>query len=119
MSEWFSDVARYISDQCGKAWVFIGAIAIIIIWLITGPLFNFSDTWQLLINTGTTVVTFLMVFVIQNSQNRDTRATQLKLDELIRATENARNYMRGIEDLSEDDLRRIKQALDGIAGEAT
>lgn len=114
MTKWFSDTARVISDQCGKAWVFALAVTIIVVWGVTGPIFNYSDTWQLIINTGTTIITFLMVFIIQNTQNRDTRATQLKLDELIRATENARNTMRGIEDLSEEDLRRIKQALEGI-----
>jgi low affinity Fe/Cu permease len=81
---------------------------VVIIWAVTGPFFGFSDTWQLVINTGTTIVTFLMVFLIQNTQNRDTEAIQLKLDELIRASTRARNQMLDLEDLDEDDLERVK-----------
>jgi low affinity Fe/Cu permease len=84
------------------------ALVIIAVWAATGPLFGFSDTWQLVVNTGTTIITFLMVFLIQNTQNRDTRAIQLKLDELIRANEGARNRMLRIEDLTEDQLKRIR-----------
>ena len=80
----FSDVAQIASREVGRAWVFALAIATIVVWAVSGPLFNFSDTWQLVINTGTTIITFLMVFLIQNSQNRDAAAIQVKLDELIR-----------------------------------
>jgi low affinity Fe/Cu permease len=95
--------------------MFILAVIIILAWAATGPLFHYSDTWQLIINTGTTIITFLMVFVIQNTQNRDTAAVQLKLDELIRANENARNIMLGLEDLTEAELKRIKQAFASLA----
>jgi len=83
----------------GSAWAFAGAVLVILVWLLTGPTFHFSDTWQLIINTGTTIVTFLMVFLIQNTQNRDAKATQLKLDEIIRAIKGARNTLVDLEDL--------------------
>jgi low affinity Fe/Cu permease len=85
------------------------------VWAATGPLFGYSDTWQLIINTGTTIITFLMVFLIQNTQNRDTIAIQLKLDELIRANQNARNMMLRLEDLSEEELKRVKQTFASLA----
>ena len=91
------------------------AVAIIIVWAVTGPLFDYSDTWQLIINTGTTIITFLMVFLIQNTQNRDTAAIQLKLDELIRANRNARNVMLCLEDLSEEELQKVKQTFAALA----
>ena len=87
----------------------------VLVWAITGPLFQFSDTWQLVINTGTTIVTFLMVFLIQNTQNRDTEALQLKIDELIRVTQQARNRLISIEDLTEEEMDKVKQELTGIA----
>jgi low affinity Fe/Cu permease len=96
-----------VSDRVGSPPAFFLAICVIIIWAVTGPLFHFSDTWQLIINTGTTIITFLMVFVIQNSQNRDAKAIHLKLDELIRAVKGARNSMMELEDLSDDELRRF------------
>jgi low affinity Fe/Cu permease len=108
MSGVFSRAAQWTAQQCGRAYVFIFAVLIIAVWAATGPLFDYSDTWQLIINTGTTIITFLMVFLIQNTQNRDTIAIQLKLDELIRANENARNKMLQLEDLTEDDLKRIR-----------
>ncbi len=109
MTETFSRVAHWTALQCGRAYVFIAAFLIIAIWAATGPIFDYSDTWQLIINTGTTIITFLMVFLIQNTQNRDTAAIQLKLDELIRANEKARNKMLHLEDLTEDELKRLKE----------
>jgi len=115
LSVWFSRSAHWVAEKCGHAGMFISAVVIIVAWAATGPLFRYSDTWQLIINTGTTIITFLMVFVIQNTQNRDTAAVQLKLDELIRANENARNVMLGLEDLTEEQLKRIKQAFTSLA----
>jgi len=119
MSGWFSRAAHWISQQCGRPSVFIIAVITIVAWAGTGPFFHYSDTWQLIINTGTTIITFLMVFLIQNTQNRDTAAIQLKLDELIRANKNARNMMLGLEDLSDDDLKRLKQTFASLAEVAT
>jgi low affinity Fe/Cu permease len=93
---------------CGSPKVFMLAVGIIVVWLVTGPLFGFSDTWQLIINTGTSVVTFLMVFIIQNSQNRDTAAMQVKLDELIRATQGAHNALLDLEELEAETLDAFK-----------
>ena len=100
----FGYFAACASTYLGSHWAFAVAIAVIVIWGITGPFFHYSDTWQLIINTGTTIVTFLMVFLIQNTQNRDARAMNLKLNELIRAIESARNQMIDIEHLSDSDL---------------
>ena len=99
--------AQKVSQITGNAKTFILATVLIATWLITGPIFNFSDTWQLVINTSTTIITFLMVFIIQNTQNRDARATQLKLDELIRATRSARNSMVDLENLDDEDLEKV------------
>jgi len=107
MKDSFRTIANHISAWTGTATVFLGAVLIILIWGTTGPLFDFSDTWQLVINTGTTIITFLMVFLIQNTQNRDGKAIQLKLDELIRATKGARNQYVGLEDLSDIDLAEL------------
>ena len=115
LSDRFSRTAQWISQQCGCAHTFIAAIVLIIAWAVCGPVFHYSDTWQLIINTGTTIITFLMVFLIQNTQNRDTTAIQLKLDELIRANENARNQMLTLEDLTENQLRRLKENLASAA----
>src|SRR5207249_1850265 len=106
MSDTFRTFARHSSIVLGSAWTFASAILIIVIWGLTGPMFRYSDTWQLIINTGTTIVTFLMVFLIQNTQNRDAKATQLKLDELIRAISKARNRYIGAESDPEDRLKR-------------
>jgi low affinity Fe/Cu permease len=105
----FGKLANETAQLSGRPVAFLAATFIVVIWAITGPIFNYSDTWQLVINTGTTIVTFLMVFLIQNTQNRDTVALQLKLDELIVATKAARNGMTGIEDASDDDLDAAKE----------
>ncbi len=110
----FDRFARWIERQVGTPlafWLAIGAVAI---WGITGPLFGWSDTWQLVINTGTTIVTFLMVFLIQSTQSRDTRALHLKLDELIRVNEQARNSLLNLEDLSEAEIEEVKQTFDRV-----
>lgn len=108
MKEAFRKIAAKISALTGTAAAFLGALLIIIVWAVTGPLFNYSNTWQLVINTGTTIVTFLMVFLIQNTQNRDSKAMQLKLDELIRATE-ARDAFVDLEDLTDAELGALDQ----------
>jgi low affinity Fe/Cu permease len=105
----FRVFARHSSQVLGSAWAFIIALVIIVVWGITGPAFHFSDTWQLIINTGTTIVTFLMVFLIQNTQNRDAKAVHLKLDELIRAVRGARNKLVDLEDLSDEELKRLEE----------
>ena len=115
VSNVFSKIAQWTAQQCGRASTFIIACIIIIVWGVSGPVFNYSDTWQLIINTGTTIVTFLMVFLMQNTQNRDTVSIQLKLDELIRANENARNAMLSLEDLTEEQLKRIKATFATLA----
>jgi low affinity Fe/Cu permease len=110
----FYKIARKTSEAVGSPYASITAVAVIIIWAITGPIFQFSDTWQLVINTGTTIVTFLMVFLIQNSQNRDAKAVQIKLDELIRSIDAARNEVIDIENSSEKDLQKLQQDFSGL-----
>jgi low affinity Fe/Cu permease len=105
----FRCFAQRASVLLGSAWAFCGAVLVIVVWLITGPTFHFSDTWQLIINTATTVVTFLMVFLIQNTQNRDAKAMHLKLDELIRALKGARNQLVDLEELSDNDLKKLEE----------
>ena len=102
----------------GSAWAFVGAVIVILVWVLTGPTFHFSDTWQLIINTATTVVTFLMVFLIQNTQNRDTKAVQLKLDELIRAIRSARNELLDLEDLSDEELKKLEEQFQRLRKKA-
>ena len=114
----FSRFANYSARCVGSAIAFGAAIAVVIIWGLTGPLFHFSDTWQLIINTGTTIVTFLMVFLIQNSQNRDNAAIQLKLDEIIRSTQGAHNAMVGLERLSTGDLDKLRLLYQKLADQA-
>src|SRR3954449_7802128 len=111
----FDRFARWIERQVGTPAAFGLAIFSILAWAVSGPIFGWSDTWQLVINTGTTIVTFLMVFLIQNTQNRDTEALQLKLDELIRATEGARNRLLQLEELSEQEMEHIKKRFTRLA----
>ncbi|HJT80736.1 MAG TPA: low affinity iron permease family protein, partial [Chthoniobacterales bacterium] len=110
----FHVFARKSSDVLGSPWAFTIALAIIVGWAVTGPMFGFSDTWQLIINTGTTIVTFLMVFLIQNTQNRDAKAVHLKLDELIRAVKGARNRLVDLEKLSDDEMKQLEQEFERI-----
>ena len=116
-SSFFSQAARWTSRQCGQPLTFGVAVAIVAVWGITGPLFDYSDTWQLVINTGTTIITFLMVFLIQNTQNREAVAVQLKLDELIRVSKTARNKLLMLEDLTDEELEQLKGAFARIATE--
>ena len=111
MREFFTALANKTSRAVGSHWAFIIAVLIVLIWGMTGPMFHFSDTWQLVINTGTTIITFLMVFLIQNTQNRDAKAMHLKLDELIASLKAAHNEMIDIESLSDERLEEMKQAL--------
>jgi low affinity Fe/Cu permease len=108
MNERFRQFAHQMSIFLGSSWAFLVALLVIAVWAVTGPLFHFSNTWQLVINTGTTIVTFLMVFVIQNTQNRDALAIQLKLDELLRAVSDARTGLVDLEDLSDQELARLQ-----------
>ena len=110
-SAWFSFLASKTAQVCGRPTTFLVAVAVVVIWAVTGPLFNYSDTWQLVINTGTTIITFLMVFLIQHTQNRDTLALQLKLDELIVATKRADNDIAAIEEKTEEQLEEAKAGL--------
>ena len=114
----FVRFAGKIAEWSGSPVTFIVALAAVIIWAVTGPLFDYSDTWQLVINTSTTIITFLMVFLIQNTQNRDTMAMQLKLDELIRATKGAHTVLLDLEELDESELKTIRDKYEDIAREA-
>ena len=109
VSDAFRVFARRSSMMLGSAWAFAGAVLVIVVWLLTGPTFHFSDTWQLIINTATTVITFLMVFLIQNTQNRDAKAMHLKIDEIIRALKGARNQLVDLEDLSDEELKKLEE----------
>lgn len=115
---WYSNAAKVTSRFCGKPIVFTLAVGNILVWIITGPLFGFSDTWQLVINTATTIITFLMVFLIQNTQNRDTEAIQIKLDELIRATQGAHNALLDLEGLEEEQLDAFRTRYEALARDA-
>ena len=114
----FSRFARWTSAITGRPKTFMFAALIIVVWAVTGPIFHFSDTWQLVINTGTTIVTFLMVFLIQNTQNRDTEALQIKLDELIRAVRGARNEVLDLEEMDEEQLNTIRKEYLELADHA-
>jgi low affinity Fe/Cu permease len=118
MRRFFNLCATKISTAAGQPLTFILAFAIILVWAVSGPLFHYSDTWQLIINTGTTIVTFLMVFLIQNSQNRDAAAMQAKLDELLRAVDKARERFIGIEHLTDQQIELIRSALERYAKDA-
>ena len=115
MKNLFRPIANRVSTWAGSASAFIGAVLVILVWASTGSLFDFSDTWQLVINTGTTIVTFLMVFLIQNTQNRDGKAMQIKLDELLRATKGARGYYVSLEDLTDDEIDQLNRQFQVLA----
>jgi low affinity Fe/Cu permease len=115
---WFSAFAHHAAMWAGKPVAFASAAGILILWAISGPVFGFSDTWQLIINTGTTIVTFLMVFIIQNSQNRDAEAIHVKLDELIRATFGAQNKLLDLEELAQDEIEDVRREYSRLAAEA-
>jgi low affinity Fe/Cu permease len=115
---WYSKLAKSAAHFCGRPRVFVLAVFVILAWVVTGPVFHYSDTWQLVINTGTTIITFLMVFLIQNTQNRDTEAIQVKLDELIRATQGAHNALLDLEELDEDVLEAFRRRYQALASAA-
>ena len=112
---WYSGFAKSAAHFCGRPRTFALAVFVIVVWIVTGPIFQFSDTWQLVINTGTTIITFLMVFLIQNTQNRDTAAIQIKLDELIRVTKGAHNALIDLEELEEDVLNSFRLKYQALA----
>ncbi len=114
MKRLFRFIAAKVSTAAGSPWGFMLAIAVVIVWALSGPTFNYSDTWQLIINTGTTIVTFLMVFLIQNTQNRDGKAMQLKLDELINSSRTARNTFVGLEDLTDEELLALDEEFKNL-----
>ena len=114
----FRVFARHSAMILGSAWAFAGAVIVIAVWLLTGPTFHFSDTWQLIINTATTIITFLMVFLIQNTQNRDAKAVHLKLDEMIRALKGARDQLVDLEDLSDEELKKLEEQFQRLRKKA-
>lgn len=115
---WFTRFAKWAAHAAGHPYTFIGAASVIVVWAVTGPIFGFGDTWQLVINTGTTIITFLMVFLIQNTQNRDTEALQIKLDELIFSLKDASNELLDLEELDEKELDQIRDRYEKMAEEA-
>lgn len=118
LAHWFMKFAKWAAWSTGHPLAFVIAVSVVVVWAVTGPMFGFSDTWQLVINTGTTIVTFLMVFLIQNTQNRDTAAIQIKLDELIRALEGAHNALLDLEEMEDCDLERIRRDYESLAAAA-
>jgi low affinity Fe/Cu permease len=116
-ASWFTRFAKKTAQLSGRPMTFFLAVAVIVVWLVTGPMFDYSDTWQLIINTGTTIVTFLMVFLIQNTQNRDTAAIQVKLDELIRVTE-GHNALMDLEELEDAELEAFRRKYQQLAAKA-
>lgn len=115
---WFPKFARATANAAASPAAFAVAVLTVIIWALTGPVFDYSDTWQLVINTGTTIITFLMVFLIQNTQNRDTVALQMKLDELIRATKGARNMLLDLENMDDDAIAQLRELYERLANQA-
>jgi low affinity Fe/Cu permease len=115
MNDFFHRFARATANVVGSPWTFAAALAMLLFWAVTGPAFGFSDTWQLVINTSTSVVTFLVVFLIQNTQNRDSRAMHLKLDELLAVIKQARTRLVNLENMSEDDLETLQKQFDRLA----
>src|SRR5437899_2847972 len=118
MNQLFRSFAHRTAEAMGSPWAFLLALVVIVVWALTGSLFHYSDSWQLVINTGTTIVTFLMVFLIQNTQNRDARAMHLKLDELIRAIQGARNRLVDLEKLSDDELKKLEEQFTRVRNKA-
>jgi len=118
IEDWFANLAGKISQATGSFWTFSAAFAIVLVWAATGPIFHFSETWQLVINTGTTIITFLMVFIIQHAQNKDMRAVQIKLNELIAAVEGASNRLIDVEDLSDRELEHLYARFQTLAKSA-
>ena len=118
IAAWYTIFAKRASRFCGRPGTFMLAMLVIVAWLVTGPIFRYSDTWQLVINTGTTIVTFLMVFLIQSTQNRDSEAVQIKLDELLRVTPGAHNVLLNLEELEEDELERLRMVYVRLAEKA-
>jgi low affinity Fe/Cu permease len=119
MRDWFRRFSVWAANWLGSPWLFVANVALIIVWLAAGPLFSFSDSWQLVVNTGTTVFTYLAVFLIQNTQNRDAKAMHLKLDELISSVEGARNRLVDLEDLSDDELEKLQQQFQKLQKQAS
>jgi low affinity Fe/Cu permease len=115
MQEVFRKFSNAVADITGTVWVFVAALAVIVLWAVTGPVFAFSDTWQLIINTGTTIITFLMVFLIQNTQNRDNAAIHAKLDELLVHSEGAHNELATAENFSEEELGELRKHFEKVA----
>ena len=115
---WFTRLTKWTARASGRSSTFILAVLTILIWAVTGPMFGFSNTWQLVINTGTTIVTFLMVFLIQSTQNRDAEAMQIKLDEIIRSIEGAKNELLDLEELEDEDLEQARDVYEKLAAEA-
>ena len=117
MNEIFRKFANKVSQVVGTAWVFIAAVLVVVVWAASGPMFHYSNTWQLVINTGTTIITFLMVFLIQNTQNRDAKAIHLKLDELLRGVKGARTGLVNLEELSDTELEKLHKEFERIHSE--
>ena len=117
-ASWFTQLAKTTSRAAGRPAAFIAAVGVILVWMVTGPFFKFSDTWQLVVNTGTTIVTFLMVFLVQNTQYRDAEAVQVKLDELLRVTRGAHNALLDLEELEDHELDKMRETYQKVAEEA-
>lgn len=114
MNQWFRTFAIHAANALGSSWMFLINVVLIVVWLVAGPFFNYSDSWQLLVNTGTTVLTYLAVFLIQNTQNRDAKAIHLKLDELIKGVEGARTHLVNLENLDDDELENLQKEFERL-----